>query len=562
MAEGEQKLKLPIGFDDFKEVRENGYYFVDKSELISDILRDGGKAYLFTRPRRFGKSLNLSMLDAFFNVQYEENDWFNGLKITRHSEAKEHQNRYPVINLDMKNLSVKNYNLFLSMVRGMLSEVLLDFKYLHNSDSVSESLREIYLQQDPIHFDEQRARQFVKMLCRMLYEHHGIKPIVLIDEYDNAINNAYGKNSYDEVIEFLRDFYSSILKGNDYMTFTVMTGVMQIAKEGIFSGLNNLSVNNIFSSDFDEKYGFANSEVKELCSYYGHPEKYAEAREWYDGYRFGNADIYNPWSVLNYVKNRFVPDTYWAGTSGNDIIDTLLQKADNGVFEDLTTLGNGGTVVKELTPAVAMSDLKNNNNAIYSVLAVAGYLNASPNGEDYLLSVPNCEMYRVFYTHIVNHLFNDRFPFKDLLNALERGDVSAIKQELDNHYAKYSSLLLADEANYHAILAAIIFSREGRYEISIDRESGDGRHDILMKSKFPRYPNIVVEIKKANPDDSEAAVDRLAHEALKQIHKKDYCRGLKGGTLLYGITFRAKTATVLLEEMDFRERLRIYNKPE
>ena len=269
------------------------------------------------------------MLDAFFNLKYKGNTWFDGLKINDHPEAEKHRSAYPVINLDMKDLSVKNYDLFLSKVRTMISTLYADFVYLKDSEKVTERIRTLYFQEDPFFFDEARVRESVKMLCRMIYEHHGIKPIVLIDEYDSSLNNAYNTESYDEVLEFLKDFYSSILKGNDYFEFAVMTGVMQIAKEGVFSGLNNLSVNNIFSKDFDERYGFTESEVKELCTYYGHPEKFEEAKEWYDGYRFGDAEIYNPWSVLSYVKYHFNAKPYWAGTSGNDIITTLLEYSTN-----------------------------------------------------------------------------------------------------------------------------------------------------------------------------------------------------------------------------------------
>ncbi len=547
MAGEGMSLLIPRGIDDFKKLRDGGYYFVDKSELISDILRDGSEVLLFTRPRRFGKSLNLSMLDAFFNLEYKGNSWFDGLKINDHPEAEKHRSVYPVIHLDMKYTSVKNYDLFLSKVRGMLSRLFVNFRYLRDSDRVPENFRKLYFDEDPIFFDEQRVRDSILTLCIMLYMHHGVKPIVLIDEYDDAINKAYGMESYDEILEFLRDFYLTTLKGNDYLSFAVVTGVMQIAKEGIFSGLNNLSVNNIFCTEFDERYGFIESEIKELCSYYGHPEKFDEAKEWYNGYRFGDADIYNPWSVLSYVKFNFKPKTYWGGTSGNEILDILLKNADVDTFKALTILGNGKTITKIL-PESVMKDLKTKSNAIFSVLAVAGYLNAVPKEEEYILSIPNREMYQVFYDHIVNYAFEGDDPFKNLLDSLETGDTARVKHELDLFYNNFSSLLLVDEGRYHVILAAIILGRIGKYVIEIDRESGNGRHDIFMRTRYPRYPNIVVEIKKAEPEDSDATVQHLAEKALQQIHEKDYCRGMTGKTFLYGIAFRAKTATVLFEE--------------
>ena len=548
MAEEWKRLRIPKGRDDFKELREDGYYFVDKSELISDLLKDRSKAYLFTRPRRFGKSLNLSMLDAFFNIKYKGNTWFDGLKVNDHPEVEEHRNAYPVIRLSMNDLDYLDYNEFLSDLKYRIRDLYKRYRYLENSEKVDPADREEYQRVVNGKADPTLLKKSLYALCSMLEQYHGVKPIILIDEYDATLNYAYGRETYDGILNILRSFYSRALKGNESLAFAVVTGVMQIAKESIFSGLNNLEVNNIFETEFDERYGFTESEVKELCSYYGHPEKFDEAKEWYDGYRFGNADIYNPWSVLDYIKKKFTPGTFWGGTSGNDIIDTLLQNADADTFKVLTTLGGGGTVIKELTPTVAMGDLQTKPDAIYSVLAVAGYLNAVPDDDGYVLSVPNREMYKVFLDHIVNFVFDGKFPYKALLNALEAGDTDALKKELDDRYDKFASLMLVDEERYQAILAAIAFEREGRYEVSAEKESGDGRHDILMKTRYPRFPNIVIELKKADSEDNDATVDRLAHEALEQIHKKNYYRGMKGRTLLYGIVFRAKTATILLEK--------------
>ena len=545
-----KKLEIPKGVDDFKELRDEGYYFVDKSELISDILQNRNKVFLFTRPRRFGKSLNLSMLDAFFNIKYKGNTWFDGLKVNDHPEVEEHRNAYPVIRLSMNDLDYLDYNEFLSDFKYRIRDLYKRYRYLENSEKVDPADREDYQGIISGKANPTLLKKSLYALCSMLEQYHGIKPIILIDEYDATLNYAYNRETYDGILNIFRSFYSRALKGNESLAFAVVTGVMQIAKESIFSGLNNLEVNNIFEKQFDERYGFTESEVKELCSYYGHPEKFDEAKEWYDGYRFGNADIYNPWSVLDYIKSGFDPDTYWGGTSGNDIIDTLLQNADADTFRVLTALGGGGTIIKELTPTVAMGDLQTKPDAIYSVLAVAGYLNAVPDEDGYLLSVPNREIYKVFLEHIVNFVFDGKFPYKALLNALEAGDVNILKKELDDRYDKFASLMLVDEERYQAILAAIAFEREGRYEVSAEKESGDGRHDILMKTRYPRFPNIVIELKKADSEDNDATVDRLAHEALEQIHKKNYYRGMKGRTLLYGIVFRAKTATILLESVN------------
>ena len=547
-------LAIPSGVDDFREIREGRYYFVDKSELVSDIVNDRSKVFLFTRPRRFGKSLNLSMIDAFFNLEYKGNKWFDGLKVNSHPEVEEHRNAYPVIRLCMKDLFVSRRDMFLPMFKGMLSRTFRSFEYLKKSDKISESLRDLYLGKDPVYFEDARALDSIPALCQMLEQHHGVKPIVLIDEYDNPINNAFNKDTYDYVVGFIREFYSLTLKGNPYMSFAVVTGVMQIAKESIFSGLNNLRVDNVFSKKFDERYGFTEPEVKDLCSYYGHPEKFEEAKEWYDGYRFGDADVYNPWDILMYIRNDFEPGTYWADTSGNDILDVLLENADRDTNSVLVALGNGQAVVKGINPAVAMEDVGKKPTATYSIMAVAGYLNAVPEGDnDYRLSIPNREMYKVFYDKVIDSVWRfDKDLFKPLFDSMENADVPKMEESLFMLFSKnFPDILLKDEADYQLVLATIALGRGGRYDVGIEREAGNGRADIIMRRNDPRYPNIVVELKKSrSKTDIFNTMEKEARKALTQIKTKEYYLGMKGKTYLYGVCFQNKKAKVLFEEMD------------
>ena len=547
-------LAIPSGVDDFREIREGGYYFVDKSELVSDIVNDRSKVFLFTRPRRFGKSLNLSMIDAFFNLEYKGNKWFDGLKVNSHPEVEEHRNAYPVIILNMKDLFVSRRDMFLPMFKGMLSRTFRSFEYLKTSDKISESLRDLYLGKDPVYFEDARALDSIPALCQMLEQHHGVKPIVLIDEYDNPINNAFNRNFYAGVMGSLRRFYSLTLKGNPHMSFAVVTGVMQIAKESIFSGLNNLRVDNVFSKKFDERYGFTEPEVKDLCTYYGHPEKFEEAKEWYDGYRFGDADIYNPWSLLTYIYNDFEPGTYWADTSGNDILETFLDGLDDGTYGDLVALGNGKTVFKQIYPSVSMRDVGEDLDAVYSVMAVAGYLNAVPEGDDiYSLSIPNREMYKVFYENVTRPLKMDvRIAMRKFLDSMERKDVQGVEDALFTLFAdSFPATLLKDEGDYQLILATIALGRGGRYDVGIEREAGNGRADIIMRRNDPRYPNIVVELKKSrSKTDIFNTMEKEARKALTKIKTKEYYLGMKGKTYLYGVCFQNKKAKVLFEEMD------------
>ena len=308
---------LPIGVQDFKEIRDSDYLYVDKSDMISQILSEGTEAYCFTRPRRFGKSLNLSMLDAFFNVKYpKDNKWFDGLKVSECKECQEYKNAYPVIYFDLKELSVTSTEIFKTDLKIKIADLYRQYVYLLDSDILDDFDKQ-YIQ-DVLKNDIEplKLRKAISTLSRMLYEHHGKKVIVLFDEYDTPILNAYSEGSHNDVVQFMRDIMSSVFKGNESLMFGVITGVTQIANVINSSGLNNLKVNNIFSSKFDEMFGFTNDEVKAICEEHGHPEKYDEAKEWYDGYRFGDTEVYNPWSVLNYVDEGFRPQAYWAGTCG------------------------------------------------------------------------------------------------------------------------------------------------------------------------------------------------------------------------------------------------------
>ena len=554
MKEEGRLLAIPSGVDDFREIREGRYYFVDKSELVSDIVNDRSKVFLFTRPRRFGKSLNLSMIDAFFNLEYKGNKWFDGLKVNSHPEVEEHRNAYPVIRLCMKDLVADDVEGFNGRLKLMLKSVYRGFKYLRDSDLVDEDLRREYFSAGDLS-DMQMERSVIS-LCQMLEQHHGVKPIVLIDEYDNPINNAFNRNFYAGVMGSLRRFYSLTLKGNPHMSFAVVTGVMQIAKESIFSGLNNLRVDNVFSKKFDERYGFTEPEVKDLCTYYGHPEKFEEAKEWYDGYRFGDADVYNPWDILMYIRNDFEPGTYWASTSGNDILETFLDGLDDRTYGDLVALGNGKTVFKQIYPSVSMRDVGGDLDAVYSIMAVAGYLNAVPEGDDiYSLSIPNREMYKVFYENVTRPLKMDvRIAMRRFLDSMERKDVQGVEGALFTLFSdSFPATLLKDEGDYQLVLATIALGRGGRYDVGIEREAGNGRADIIMRRNDPRYPNIVVELKKSrSKTDIFNTMEKEARKALTQIKTKEYYLGMKGKTYLYGVCFQNKKAKVLFEEMDLR----------
>lgn len=433
----------------------------------------------------------------------------------------------------------------------MMSELYRCHKYLLESGNLDDVDRGYFKKVLCGELDHLRLRKAIHRLSRMLCEHHGRKVIILLDEYDNPINNSYGKPFHQDVINVMRDVLSSALKGNESLEFGVITGVMQIAKESIFSGLNSLYVNNILSEDFDESFGFTDGEVRSILEDNGHPEKYQEAKEWYDGYRFGNTHVYNPWSILNYVKSNFKPRPYWAGTSGNDILRTLIDGADDSVFDDLLSLSQGMSIRKRLDTTVTMRDLEHDDNAIFSLMVMSGYLTAVEQDGGHMLLIPNGEMYRVFGDMIGIHLNrrcgNSRcgLLIHDLSRAILRNDPKAIESNLYDLLATViGSNMLTHEHVYQGFLVGLLMHLSGKYRVTAEMENGKGRYDIMLRSKSSENPNIIMELKRS---DSESSLQHDAEQALSQIMERDYIHGLKGDILLYGIAFHGKEPRIVSE---------------
>ena len=540
---------IPIGVDDFKELRDGGGYYVDKSLFIADILDSGlTKVFLYTRPRRFGKSLNLSMLDAYLNLEYTGNTWFDGLAISDKRPNDPLKNSFPVIKLDLKDLNTENYEGFLNSLRKKISTLYSRFRYLDVSLELDPLYQDRYKTLYREGSDDEDLANSVRYLCEMLEMHHGRKAVVLIDEYDSPMNSSYGSNTQESILGFLKRFYSSALKSNESLGFAVITGVMQISKESIFSGLNNILVNNVFSTESDEMFGFTSEEVRNLCSDYGHSEKYDEARQWYDGYVFGNAEIYNPWSVLNYVKNGFRPDEYWAGTSGNSIINTLLNRADKIVYDDLKVLGEGKSITRMIDSRISYADMTD-MNGIYSVMTLSGYLKAVPSEDGYLLSIPNMEMYRVFGKMVMAKLENKVTVTLDAFcNSIRKNDTDGISRNLSSLLMEVlSSRVLDHEHSYQAFTAGMLLKLCGRYSMYADGERGKGNYDILLRSNLPCDRHIIMEFKKTRSNTRDDTMERMTQAALQQIRDREYFHGLSGEVLMYGIVVRGKDVKVSSE---------------
>ena len=543
---------LPIGVQDFKEIRDSNLLYIDKSDMISQILSEGAVAYLYTRPRRFGKSLNLSMLDAFFNIRYpKDNKWFDGLKVTECKECLEHKNAYPVIYFDFKELGVASTEMFDVDLKLKISDLYRQHKYILNSEILDDLDKQYFKDVLEEKVEPLKLRKSISALSRMLCEHHGKKVIVLFDEYDNPMLNAYGKEFHRNIIQFMKDIMTSVFKGNESLEFGVITGITQIAKESIFSGLNNLKVDNILSTKYDEMFGFTNDEVKSICTEYGHPEKYPEAKEWYDGYRFGDADIYNPWSVINYIDEGFKPQTYWAGTSGNSILNDLFELSSHEMWSEFRRLAQRERILYTVTPTITFQDIIANERNIYSMLVMSGYLTARVEADGRtFVSIPNGEMANVFGNMIMNRMNVDSVYVGSLSKAFISGNESAIEQYLYDMFASSAgNAMLNDEHSYQAFITGMLMYLFGKYSVKADFEEGNGRYDIRLERKYGDFPNVVIEIKRIPIDSSDETATSVAEKALEQIKEKDYLHGLTGNTLLYGIAFRNKKPTVLSERM-------------
>ena len=567
-SEGENMQGMPIGEDDFRELRKADLYYVDKSLFIHRLLESKAKVTLITRPRRFGKSLNISMTDAYFNAEYADGpDYFEGLKISEARPNDPEKNSNIVISISLKDLGDGTYASFLSEFEKAAFWLYHGFLGLRDSDRLDPSLVEMYDRIYERRSVEADLTTCIRDLSKILETHYGKKVIILIDEYDNAMNNAYGKpEEHEKIVKFMRTLLSTALKGNKSLRFAVVTGVMKISQESIFSGLNNFEIDDVFSTEYDEMFGFTQDEVEWLLRENGREDKIDEAREWYDGYRFGNEDVYNPWSILSYIKKDCKPASYWAGTSGNDIIGDLISKAYQSTWDDLTDLCNGKTIEADIQSNIAYCDLESAEDTIHSVMVAAGYLKAIPDteghdgrdaGEDdrkenddvtYLVSIPNKEMFKVFSKTILRRFGTGvNKSLTNLIRALKAGKAEEVRENLRKLMEIVSVRILDNEFPYEAFIAGLMAKTSGQYEILADHEAGDGYFDIRMKRISGRGPNLVLEIKRRNENNKHLTMDELAREALKQIHDKNYCYGLEGKTIQVGIAFDGKEPTVVME---------------
>ena len=517
VEEMRDKKPLPIGIDDFKTIIEEDYYYADKTEMIEKLLDDGAGVTLFTRPRRFGKTLNMSMLNYFFNLKKKEENrkLFENLYISK-SKYMNQQGEYPVIYLSFKDIKALNWEKCYFMTKRLITYLYNEFEFLReklNKKDLSDF--------DKVWLDEKDAdwENSLKNLLRYLYEYYNKKVVVLIDEYDTPIVSGYNNGYKKEVLDLYRSLYSTVLKSNTHLQFSVMTGILRIAKEGIFSGLNNLQVYNIFEEKFSEYYGLTEEEVLEGLKYYDLEYEINDVKEWYDGYQFGNTKVYNPWSIINFLKNGKLKP-YWQGTAGNETINELLDRGNREIFDDLEKLFRKETVYKKIRD---FTEFTADINEIWELFLYSGYLTTSGKRKDreHPLRIPNREIMGFFEDRFIDRFTGNYQKFSDTIRYLRAGNIQKFGEILQNEVISSLSYFDTDkdEKYYKVFLIGIFVALMNDYVRLSERESGHGRADLILEPKKKEKPGYIFEFKVAG---SEEELENYAEEGFEQIEEKKY----------------------------------------
>ena len=517
VEEMRDKKSLPIGIDDFKTIVEEDYYYADKTEMIEKLLDDGAGVTLFTRPRRFGKTLNMSMLNYFFNLKNREENrkLFENLYISK-SKYMNQQGEYPVIYLSFKDIKALNWEKCYFMTRRLITYLYNEFEFLReklNKKDLSDF--------DKVWLDEEGAdwENSLKNLLRYLYEYHNKKVVVLIDEYDTPIVSGYNNGYKKEVLALYRSLYSTVLKSNTHLQFSVMTGILRIAKEGIFSGLNNLKVNSIFSEKYSEYYGMTEEEVLEGLKYYNLEYEINDVKDWYDGYQFGKIEVYNPWSIINFLDNGELKP-YWQGTAGNETINELLDRGNRELFDDLEKLFRKEIVYKKIRDFTEFTD---DINEIWELFLYSGYLTISGEEKDreHPIRIPNREIMEFFEDRFIDRFTGNYQKFSDTIRYLRAGNIEKFGEILQNEVISSLSYFDTDkdEKYYKVFLIGIFVALMNDYVRLSERESGHGRADLILKPKKKENPGYIFEFKVAG---SEEELESYAEEGFEQIEEKKY----------------------------------------
>jgi len=555
--------KLPIGVSDFKTILNDCYYYVDKTLLIKELIESSGLVILIPRPRRFGKTLNLSMLKYFFEKTDEDNSvLFKDTAIWQNRDYRKFQGQYPVIFLTFKDIKEENWEITYIKIVSLVAQA-----FSHHFDAIekvilSSEINE-YIAIMGKKADEATYHNSLFFLSRLLYRAYNKKVVILIDEYDACIHAGYNNNYYNTATHFMRSVLTSVLKDNKYLERGILTGILRTAKEGIFSGLNNLKVCSLLDYSFQDKFGFTQPEVENLLTHYNLLESFEDVQKWYNGYIVGNATIYNPWSLLMYADQKGKLQPYWLNTSDNQIIKKLLVLADAQLKADLELLLSNGTVTKVVDEAIVFSDIENNSDAIWSLLLFAGYLTYSKyvleRGKIYCdLKIPNEEI-KFLYEGFIEDIFNRTLKTAKVdlfLNSLITGDVQTFSELLQefilNSMSIYDLPNDEPEKSYHLFVLGLLVFLADSYQIKSNRESGYGRYDIMLIPHDKNKLGLVIEFKKVLIDRKET-LDSAAEKALEQIRNKHYAQELKSLGIrrikALGIAFQGKQILVVSKDI-------------
>ena len=552
-------LPLPIGISDYRKASTE-YYYIDKTLMIRDFLNEVPMVSLFTRPRRFGKTLNMDMLRTFFEKTDEDTSrYFTDKKIWKCGKVyRDHQGKYPVIFLSFKDVKCTSWDETYDLISKLIA---MEYKRHSELNSDTNPDQDFY---HKVIADQASGNEFMlsmMMLAKMLHEFHGIEPIVIIDEYDTPIQQGYSCGFYDDVVLFIRNLFSSAFKDNKHLKYGFLTGILRVAKESIFSGLNNLKINSILDDKYSEYFGFTREEVKEMADYYAVPDRYDEICDWYDGYRFGHTEIFNPWSVVNYFSNACKPGPYWLSTGSNEVIGEILSIADEEIFERLHSLLQHESFLTYVDTSVIYPQIQKNPSSIYSFLLVAGYLKAeetayAPSG-DFMckVSLPNKEISFVYNKEILSKL--EPIVSQSLAISIQESIFSnnaprlktLLERLLHESVSYYDT---AKEIFYHGLVLGLCVLFSDRYRVTSNRESGEGRYDIQLMPVHAGDPGFIFEL-KAEKNCSQEKLKALADQALKQITEKKYASEMKNAGIQnitqYGVAFSGKAVEISKSEL-------------
>ena len=554
-----RKKAVPVGIEDFERIVREDYYYVDKTLLIEELLINRAPVTLFTRPRRFGKTLNMSMLKCFFDVKNKEENkkLFENLKIYN-SEYMSEQGKYPVIFISLKDLKGDTWEKCFENLKKTMYKIFNEYEFVREKLNIVEKREfdKIWEMRD----SEESFKTSLLDLSNYLNKYYGEKVIILIDEYDAPIINAFDKGYYNEAINFFQTFYSSALKTNNSLKYGILTGITRIIKEGIFSGLNNLKVDTILNKKYSEYFGLLESEVIKMLDYFGMKYKIEEVKEWYDGYLFGESEVYNPWSIVNYIDNGEIK-AYWANVSGNTLLENMLDHAGESVYDDLKRFTDGESIEKYISDGTTIKSLLNNDDEIWQLLLYSGYLTKDEKQKEidvtseytdvYNLRIPNKEIRKYFGNMFLNKFFGTEVKTNILIKALENGDIKKFEKTLGEIMINMLSHFDLDkemEKIYQVFMIGLVGFLMGKYEIISNDESGYGRYDLAM---IPIKSNEKAYLMEFKISKTKKGMEERAQKALKQIDEKKYdtklkARGIKN-ILKIGVAFYGKEVKVVFK---------------